>query len=438
MKIVFAIISLLCLTFLRPLLLIAFPLFVVFFYFQFKLKLSIKDISLICAIVVLGLLSSLLEGNFLLNYTLSLYFLLPILFLVMGTPKITVALRYKNLFYQFFKVFWLTLVLVNISAILYASIAVWSSEYPEDVFTGLYGSGGFGSHSLSVINLMMSAYFLFQKKYIHFTFFVICGITGFFGLGLLIYILALLLVMLPLIIRSIIKFFKVIVAILALLIVMFTFKLGNYDYLKVNLQYAAEIFNDYSYSKELEKMRNDERTFVPRYLTFMHGSYNLLFSNTKVFLLGTSPGTYNSRIAFYLNGDFIGNTFIRKHFKFRTSYHNKYVYPMMNRAYLANTNWNDGTRNQPFSSIASILLEYGFVLGCLIIFVIFRRFRSISKQLKDKRLKNFIAFLLYFSFLLCFLQYYLEVFEIILPVLLIIKLLEIDLLNNSNEPITIP
>ena len=436
MKFFFVVISILCLTFLRPVLFIATPIIVALCFIKFNLRLRTNALALLLLIIICGVISSLIEGFFLINLALSLYMLLPLLLLIMGKPKPSEKLLDKATFKEFFGIFCKVLVAINISAFIYAVIVVWSSAYPEDVFTGLYGSGGFGSHSLSVINLMVSAYFFFKKKYYRFTFFAVCGISGFFGLGLIIYLLVLALVMLPIILKNIIKFFKVFLAVFLFIVIMFSLNLGNYEYLKINKEYAELFFEDYSFEAEIKKMKNNERTFVPRYLTFADGASSLLFSDLKVFFLGTSPGTFNSRTAFYLNGDFIGNKKVRESLDYKTTYHKDYVFPMMNRAYLANTNWNDGTRNQPFSSILSVLLEYGIFVGGLILITIFSRFWKVSKKTSTRSQKNFIRFLMYFSFFLCLLQYYLEVLEIIIPIFIIVKLTEVDFVNSEHERIT--
>jgi len=242
-------------------------------------------------------------------------------------------------------------------------------------------------------------------------------------------------VMLPIILKNIIKFFKVFLAVFLFIVIMFSLNLGNYDYLKINKEYAELFFEDYNFEAEIQKMKTNERTFVPRYLTFADGATTLLFADLKVFFLGTSPGTFNSRTAFYLNGDFIGNKKIRAFLDYKTSYHKNYVFPMMNRDYLANTNWNDGTRNQPFSSILSVLLEYGFFIGGLILITIFSKFWRVAKRTKLKNQKYFIRFLMYFSFFLCLLQYYLEVLEIIIPIFIMVKLTEVDIVNSEHERI---
>ena len=176
----------------------------------------------------------------------------------------------------------------------------------------------------------------------------------------------------------------------------------------------------------MQLAKDYKRTFNPRYVTFLYGSQKLYFSDLKVFLAGTSPGTYNSRTAFYLNGDFLQNKFIRNNFSYRTTYHENYVFPLLNRKLLQTKRWNDGTRNQPFSSFVSILLEYGFIVGVLFFYIQYKKMKQIRAQTKITEMKRYLSFLTIFLFILLLCQNYFEYPEIIVFFVITYKLVDID------------
>ena len=433
MRAVLLIISFLCLTFFRPLLLFLYPVLVLLLFKGLNLKID-KKIFLHClGMIVFGLLSMVLEGFFLFNFLLSLYLVLIPFLLITSVPKQSEGSKPKQYFKTFLNYFSIILFVVNISAVFYSLFMLTTTANPEDIFTGLYGGSGFGSHSLSIINLFVATYYFFHKRYTFFIFFFICGILGFYGQGLVVFLLAFGIVMLPFLIRNIGLTLKIGVATLVFFAVVTAINPGNLTYIQNNTNFFKTIFDDYDYDEQMERIASYKRTLVPRYYTFLVGTKRLYLSNPKVFLLGTSPGTYNSRTAFYMNGDFIGNKYVRKYFNYRTTYHSDYVFPILNRHYVEYLPWNDGTRNQPFSSVVSMLVEYGFFFGGLYLFFFFRAIFRIRSQLDNKPDRTFVLFASLYIFFLFVFQFYLEVVEIILPLLLMLKLLQVDQLNRSNK-----
>lgn len=378
-----------------------------------------------------------IEGFFVFNLLFSLYLIITTLLLVTAKPVKREKHLNKNYFKKFFKIFSYTLVFVNISAAIYGLLVFATADYPEDVFTGLYGKGGFGSHSLSVVNFLVATYYFFEKKYKQFAFFFVCGILGFYGQGLVIFVLAFGLVLLPVLLKNVTTFIKIGIIGVSFFAVVYLVNPSNFDYIRINIAYANLVFDKFDYDHEISQMKKHRRTWVPRYITFLEGSRRLMFSDPKVLLLGTSPGTFNSRVAFYLNGDFIQNKTYKKLFNYKTTYHYEYVYPILNRKYLAAVPWNDGTRNQPFSSLVSVVLEYGLIAGLIILFLFFSSIKKIIEKLNRKENKRFVLFILFYSFILFLFQYYLEVIEIILPMVLMVKLLEIDTINTTEENVVV-
>jgi hypothetical protein len=372
----------------------------------------------------------LFEGNFIFNYIVSIYLIFSPLLLLVLKPKASPPIFVKGYFNHFFKIFTIVLAIVNISAFIYALIVLSQAAYPDDVFTGLYGKSGFGSHSLSIINIAVSIYYFQTRNIKRFLFFLICGILGFYGLGMVILVITVFILSIPYLLKKINLIFKGIVISGVLIWIMYMINPQNMDYIFLNFKETSKIFTNYSYKDEMKKAENYKRTFVPRYFTFVDGARQLFFSDTKVFILGTSPGTFNSRTAFYLNGDFIQNSFIQKQFHENTTYHEKYVLPILNRKLITVVPWNDGTRNQPFSSIIAIFLEYGFFIGCGFSLLFIQKIKAIKKQTKFVAYKNYIKFLTIFILLLLLVQNYMEYPEIILYFILVIKLIDID---NAND-----
>lgn len=432
-KYIFVVVSILCLTFLRPLLILIYPFLFLVFIILFRCKFTVNVLVFLTISVFVGLISMLVEGNFFVNYLLSFYLIFSPLILLNLKSKELIFTISQGLFEMFFKIFSSVLTVVNVSAMIYAVVVISTSDYPDDVFTGLYGTSGFGSHTLSIINLIVSVYYFYLKKYKGFVFFFVCGILGFYGLGLMLFLLTIAVINIPYIIKKIKLIFIGSLVSVVLVSVIYTLNPGNFDYIILNIKDSTRVFTSYKYNEEMEKVQNYERTFVPRYFTFIDGANSLFFSNLKVFLIGTSPGTFNSRTAFYLNGDFVRSAFIKEHFSENTTYHEAYVKPLLNWKLLTSQRWNDGTRNQPFSSIVSILLEYGAFIGGLILFIFFKRIKSIRKHTTSIQKSNYIKFLVVYLFFLMLLQNYMEYPEIIVYFILVFKLIDIDNINEINN-----
>mgnify|MGYP000624729344 FL=1 len=362
--------------------------------------------------------------------------LFPLFILITSKSKAYNEFTNQYYFHNFFSKFTILLAIVNVSAFIYSQFLITGDQNFEDSFTGLYGSSGFGSHTLSIINLMVSVYYFYSKKYFKFMLFLICGILGFYGLGLMVFLLAFFLVFLSNLYKYWRTFAMVVLSGLMAAYSLYIFNPENFRYLEKNINYAQLVIDDYSYEKQMKTANDTLITRVPRFITFLDGSQKRFFNDPKVFLIGTSPGGYNSRVAFYFNGDFMKNKFIKNNFNNRTEYHKEDIFPLLNRKYIERP-YNDGTRNQTFSSLVSILLEYGFFVGGIFLFWFFSKIRRIRKKLypHNKAQSQYVKFLGYFMFFLLLVQNYFEYSEIIFPILILIKLMEIDHYNTIfDEP----
>ena len=91
---------------------------------------------------------------------------------------------------------------------------------------------------------------------------------------------------------------------------------------------------------------------------------------------------------------------------------------------------------QTFSSIISVIFEYGFFIGILYLLWFFNKIKKIRMKtaVNNKPLSQYIKFLGFYLFILFLVQNYLEYPEIVMPIVIIIKAIEIDNFNNkSNE-----
>lgn len=412
------------------------PILVLFFLYVFKLKLTVNQFIYLIIVAVITIISSAIEGFFIENFLFSLYLLFPLFILITSKSKAYNEFTNQYYFHNFFSKFTILLAIVNVSAFIYSQFLITGDQNFEDSFTGLYGSSGFGSHTLSIINLMVSVYYFYSKKYFKFMLFLICGILGFYGLGLMVFLLAFFLVFLSNLYKYWRTFAMVVLSGLMAAYSLYIFNPENFRYLEKNINYAQLVIDDYSYEKQMKTANDTLITRVPRFITFLDGSQKRFFNDPKVFLIGTSPGGYNSRVAFYFNGDFMKNKFIKNNFNNRTEYHKEDIFPLLNRKYIERP-YNDGTRNQTFSSLVSILLEYGFFVGGIFLFWFFSKIRRIRKKLypHNKAQSQYVKFLGYFMFFLLLVQNYFEYSEIIFPILILIKLMEIDHYNTIfDEP----
>ncbi len=411
------------LTFRNLFLFLYLPLVLCLTYF-FGQKIKISDLGFLLLFSFFGWISALIEGIHWPNYLFSLYLLIPTFIIVRSVWSPSYVSDGDNLDH-FMRVSGIILFIVNISAfIFYLHSSVSFGVNLDDEFTGFYGKSGLGSHSLSIINLIYAYYNICYKRIGLFFFFLISGIMGFFGLGLILFFLALIWVYSS----RVLKYYKQIIAgALGLAIIFGVITVvndKNLKYLNNNIIQGIESVQNYDYKEELAISNEMKVSKAPRFITFLAVSVNTLKSDPKVFWLGTSPGGYNSRVAFMFNGDFMQSDFLTSMFRYQTKYHSENVFVLQNRA-LLELPFNDGTRNQPFSSIISLLLEYGVILGGGFLFLIFSRIRSIVNKQKSFK-KLFLEFLFIYLFLILFFQNFLEYPEVIVPIVFMFKMSDLD------------
>lgn len=433
------IIGVLALSFLRPLLFVFLPFFVFGFILLFKARYSKNIFILGISIIIVTVISSIYIGEFnLSNNILSFYFIFPILLIFFSRIKIEDK-AYCTYFEFFIDLLTIILIINNCLGFIQFILAPES----DDSFIGFYGMHGLGLHTLSLINFMLGAYyfFLFQeyktKKNIGlFVFFLLSAVFCFYGLGLAVFILSVFVYRFS--VKTFLKsilLFVLVISVLGTFLYLFRYKTFQYNYENIK---KAELFFDNKNDPQLEFQ-------IPRKL-ILHKNYIQVYSkDIGLFLLGSGPGTFNSRTSFLLNGDYSRSGFFEKVFGIHNpAYAVRYVYPLWNSKIVSFKLFTDGTRNEPFSSIVSMLAEYGFLISILIFILVFHKYKVLirkinyadtSKHIRPKSYiySNYIKFISIFIFLNLFSDNFFEYPEIMLLYVIIFKLVDMAVTKSIND-----
>ena len=430
-KVLLWVLFFLCFSFLRKYLILVYPFIVLALMFFFNLKLNRSAIYIVLISALIIAISIIYNGFWVLNNTLSLFILMPSLVLILAKQDLE---SLQN--FEFKSQFWLRssqiLMFVNITALCtffythlsHRYISAVPMDVLDDAFYGFFGKEGLGAHLLSVLNTIFSVRYLLIKKYKIGVLFAFFSILGFYGLGLIMAIISLGITFRKKIIsRSSLKFvFSAIFLLIFTVLVIRTVNVDNYNYIKGTLQSFVDI-TDFDYDREIELANKFETTQIPRKITFTVGVFRRIKENPEILLWGTSPGTYNSRTAFLLNGDLSKTKVLRENVKKRPPYHQKDIYPLFN-SITTRVPWMGGTRNQPFSSLIALMIEYGFLLFLLYGFLIYKLYRRIVKANRNNLEYYPIQFIFIYTILSSFFVYYFELIEFILPIILMFKFYE--------------
>jgi len=145
----------------------------------------------------------------------------------------------------------------------------------------------------------------------------------------------------------------------------------SYNYNIMNNTVAMLIEGDFSDESEM-----------PRKLTVFYNYSKVFMDDIKLFLFGTGPGTFNSRTSFLLNGDYSNNLLVKLMGASQPEYALDNAYALWNRNILS-IQFNDGTRNQPFSSVLALLAEYGFIFSLVLLLIVFHKIKGLLSGLHN-------------------------------------------------------
>lgn len=424
-KIYLVFLSLIALSFLRPILFISLPVFVLLFFWLFHAKTTTSTIIILLSIQVAVALSTLYMGELnLSNNFLSIYFIFPLIILFFSRIKIE-----DHDYFQFFmQVITVILIFNNLVGL----VQLIRNPGDDDAFNGFYGTHGLGLHTLSLVNYMVGIYHFIRyqnqgsrKNLMLSAFFIVSAILSFYGLGLIVFLITIFIYKF-----SLRRFFGSVLIFAFVLVLfgstLFFFKKQAFYYNLGNLK-RVELFFKRDAGKE-------ELSLIPRKLLLFRNYVEGYSQDFGVFLLGSGPGTFNSRAYFLLNGDYSRSKSLEKVFGTHDPVMaKKYVHPLWNTE---NTGqYMDGTRNEPFSSIIAFLSEYGFIVSLLVAVTVYSRYKTLkgllSSTLGVLSECNFLKFISIFVFVNLFTDNYLEYPEFILLYIVIFTLIQVSINNKK-------
>jgi hypothetical protein len=396
-------------TYLRISFLLFYPFIVVLFFYLYRLKLD-RNATYLLGIVFICWLISLRHGLFLKYNLVSLYFFVPFIVLLFAVPQPLRAGRDL-----------LTPLMVALSAVMVVNNIFGILQYIEhpfdDSFEGLYGTFTVSQNGLSIINSLLFFYHItryqhsLKPAYLFFAlFFIVCGIMGFYGAGLVAFAGAFLL-----------TFFKFRLRNVVALTVSMLLVLGI-AYLVMRV--VSPLVLDYNVNI-IKKFLDPAAPGAPRKIIIFRNYLDGYGSNIIDLLFGSGPGTFNSRSAFVVGSPAYFQVEPIKS-DVQPEYFRNYAYTLWNPS---NTGPYDGFMNQPFTSLLALLGEYGVLVVLCLLYVAVARFRIVLKQGRTiaSRLGMSTEFKLFrfcFMFLLILLviDNYMEYPEIIALLILVAKL----------------
>jgi hypothetical protein len=247
----------------------------------------------------------------------------------------------------------------------------------DDSFMGIYSEYSISGGGLAILNTILAFYYFISFVHIKSpvrlflsAFLFVCGILGFYGAGLVACTVAFIFSFFTLRITTIVKTFIITIAsITALYFVVLFAKPNVIDYNIANIK----------------KILSFDIQNGPRKLTSFYNYGISYVKDPKDFLLGSGPGTFNSRSAFMVGSPsyFSSVKFIKD--ADQPYYFKNFAYTLWNESNTIQSQYLDGFRNQPFSSLLAFLGEYGvifFVAFVALYTSYYRRVAKIYRHLK--------------------------------------------------------
>lgn len=422
-QVAFMLLALVFCTYLRISLLLIYPLVVVGVFYLLNWRLDRNGLYILGWVALCWILS--FRDGFYPKYNiLSFYYFIPFILLLFAVPqKTSFDVRWRK---EYENTNFLRLLMNSLTVLIImndvAGIIQYARNPGDDNFVGLYGSFTVSQNGLSIINSILFFYHLtvyqHRRKNIHLIlcgFFIICSVLGFYGAGMMVLMVALVLTYLKLRKKNILQL--VFLTFFTLSIVVVLMKLISP--------------NTYDYNVAIiERFLSPNAANAPRKLIAFKNYFEGYTSNLADMLFGSGPGTFNSRSAFmvgspsYFYFDPIKSAAQPHYFK-------NYAYPLWNAS---NTGPYDGFMNQPFSSILALLGEFGLIFTMGLFVLMANRFKYFSK-LSNKMARSagvsieakMYRFISIYALLLIIIDNYMEYPEIIGLVIIIIKLSQQEL-----------
>lgn len=417
---IFILVLLFTCTFLRISLLVLYPFLAALVFIAFRLRFTRHTVDLLMLVGV-GWLLSLYNGFFPKYNLLSLFYMLPFLVLLFAMPGSS-NVNEKNRLHLFFYAFSIIILANDLLGIL----QVIFMKESDDNFTGLYSSFSLAMNGLAVLNSLLFIYYFFSflsyKKtwyLIAGAFFLVCSILGFYGGGLMVLVIALVITFFNATFSSMIK--TLLVSIVSLVVIYYALviiKPKVLEYNVTNLKRAWH-FNDAMGARKVISFYNYFQAYPP---------------HTRDFLFGSGPGTFNSRSAFIVGSPYFFTHLPAIKSDKKPPYFRDYAYPLWNNTNTSMALYQDGFRNQPFSSLLAFLGEYGLIFTFFFALYLYKYYKKVvpgkpagnmppQYYLYTRLFKCFLVVLL----LLMVIDNYLEYPEITLLITVILKLLQVEI-----------
>jgi len=362
-------------TFLRAGLIIVYPFFVLMFCYTLNFRLSVGlTILTLSSLILLPLSFIVNDQPFLFNTILSIYIIYPVLFLYLSHhSRMHKRIEIHSLDRRFIK--YLTIIMFFNNLIGFVQYLILRHD---DAFTGLFSSHGIGAHGMGIINgILFIHYFILFKSHPRWgllflmLFFLFSFVMSFFGLALVL-LLASLVVYYLIFQLSLGNAFKFAALAIVALGVLFITSSKTFTYNYNILDNTTEMLNERDFSTSSE---------MPRKITVFYNYKEVFGDDIKLLLFGTGPGTFNSRSSFLLNGDYSDNFLVKTLGANEPAYAVENAYSLWNQ-HILSIQFNDGTRNQPFSSVLAFLAEYGLVFSIILFILIFRKLTLVANRMK--------------------------------------------------------
>lgn len=408
-------IPLLLLTPLRALVILITP----YFFNLAKYYGSIRRGQLTLWLLILLFFSSVIglanDTNCLQNTLLSWYIVVPII--IIFTSSINNVSEKK---YGYF-ISAMTLIVGIIDFMGYFTYAYYRTE---DEFGIPYGHHFNNVHGLSILNAII--FFFYFTKYMRMKqkrdlylmlFFIASFIMCFYGVGLMILLITMVLYFIPKMKLKMVLSFSVIAAM--------GFTLIWYAN-RQNIEYISTQLSHFETSSDQ----------APRKIQFVNTYLERVSKSDPIeLILGFGPGSYNGRIAFLLNEE-ASNPFTKILGNTMPKFHEKDVFPYWNKVSYDNSLYRGGTANKPNSSLVSICAEDGFAFAFLFFGYWIIRIKRAYKCADRHYLYSFLYLAHLFVLLNCISEQWLETSEFLFYTILcgltdsILKSLE-DAQTNS-------
>ena len=414
---VFFLLAISLLTILRVSYFFLYPFIVFLTLYLFRFSLS-RNFIILCLLILAGWFLSLRHSFYPMYNLLSLFYVLPFIMFIYSRPQQRVS--ENDLVESFLNVTSVIMVMNNIVGYFQFYFFIDPSIPQDDNFLGLFGDYSLGCNGLVIVNSILSYYYWkkyqatkFRKYLLYTIFFFVSAFHGFYGAGMIVLVIAFLFSEVRLTVGRMIK------AVVIMTALIFSAYWLNYFTNPKALEYNQKV---------IKRFVDFNAANIPRKLLAFY-NYGSGYSQDPVdFLLGSGPGTFNSRSAFLVGSPTYGKMQFLKSDS-QPYYFKYYAYTLWNPA---NTvRYQDGFMNQPFSSMLSFLGEYGLIITAIIFFGIWHNYKSVKqlsvyaqKGSQGKIYASLYKFLTVYLIAFLILDNFLELPEIIFFILFTLKLIE--------------